>query len=119
MSSDRDDKRRLGERIREARTRRGLSQAGLAEACGVSTETISRVERGEVWPGLTVAVAIAAQLHLTLDALVGTEKLPKSKLRPDVERVLRLVERLDPEVVGGLVALLRTLRRGTGRSARP
>lgn len=36
-----------GKRIKELRLRAGLSQLGLAELSGVSTNTVARLERGE------------------------------------------------------------------------
>ena len=38
--------RRLGDRVRERRVGRGLTQAGLAEACGLHRTFIGSVERG-------------------------------------------------------------------------
>lgn len=37
----------LGAAVRDARTAKGIDQAGLAERCNVSRMTISRLERGE------------------------------------------------------------------------
>lgn len=47
---NRDDKQflqRLGDRIRERRLARNLTQAALAEACGLDRTFIGSVERGE------------------------------------------------------------------------
>ncbi|WP_353713650.1 helix-turn-helix transcriptional regulator [Arthrobacter sp. K5] len=48
----------IGEQIRQARTKRGLSQAGLAKEAGVSRPTVARVELG-------VPISIATLTKLT------------------------------------------------------
>lgn len=40
-------KKAFGRRLREARNRRGLSQEGLALACGLDRTYVGGVERGE------------------------------------------------------------------------
>jgi transcriptional regulator with XRE-family HTH domain len=62
------DDLRLGIAFRAARIRRGLRQADLALASGVSDSTISRLEQGEL-AGLSVASVrtIAAKLSIRLD----------------------------------------------------
>ena len=44
------DERQLGELVREARTRAGLSQAKLAAAIGTTQSVVSRWERGHDTP---------------------------------------------------------------------
>lgn len=61
----------VGERIRQAREHSGLTQAALAEAAGISDETISRIERGAYEPAVSTLVAIARALGAGLDHLVG------------------------------------------------
>ena len=45
--------------VRELRTLRGLSQAKLAEAMGVSRQTINAIETGRYTPSLPLAIALA------------------------------------------------------------
>ncbi|WP_242360063.1 helix-turn-helix domain-containing protein [Anaeromyxobacter sp. SG17] len=58
--------KRLGRRVADQRKRAGLTQAELAERIGVTTETVSRLERGAVVPSLArleeVALALGAEL---------------------------------------------------------
>ena len=46
----------IGERIREARTAKGLTQEQLASAVGVRRETIMRLEKAQYNPSLKLAV---------------------------------------------------------------
>ena len=52
----------LGNRLRELRAERDLTQAALAEAVGVSRKTINTVENGVFVPSTTLALKLAAAL---------------------------------------------------------
>jgi len=52
----------LGNRLRDLRAERDLTQAGLAEAVGVSRKTINTVENGVFTPSTTLALKLAAAL---------------------------------------------------------
>jgi len=60
----------FGRSVRSLRKQRGLSQETLAEACGLSRNYISDIERGVRNPGLLVLVGLARALHVTLRELV-------------------------------------------------
>ncbi len=76
MESERPaEGRRIDERFRLARLARGLSQATLAEAAGVSRQAISGIESGRWSPSLEVALALAAELGSTVEQLFGTDPL--------------------------------------------
>ena len=45
--------------VRAMRTERGLSQKDLAEAAGVSRQTINSIEKGRYTPSLPLAIALA------------------------------------------------------------
>lgn len=62
--------RLLGAQITVQRRRRGLTQAELAEAANVSSETISRLERGAAMPSLTRLSEIAGVLQVELRDLL-------------------------------------------------
>ena len=49
----------LGNRMREERNARGLTQVALAEQIGVSRKTINTVENGVFVPSTTLALKIA------------------------------------------------------------
>jgi len=51
------------------RARAGLSQSGLAEAAGLSRQTISEIERGATNPSLEIIDRIAAALQISIDRL--------------------------------------------------
>jgi putative transcriptional regulator len=61
--------------MRSARLRAGLTQGDLAAIVGTSRETISSVERGESIPSLTLALAIAHALDVTVEELFSADEL--------------------------------------------
>ncbi|MQA06769.1 MAG: helix-turn-helix domain-containing protein [Streptosporangiales bacterium] len=61
----------MGEVIRQRRANLGLSQAALAEAAGVDTRQIRRYEAGDQQPLLSVAIAIADALGISVSELAG------------------------------------------------
>ena len=61
----------IGERIAEARQRRGWTQSDLAARAGSSAATVSQWETGHRTPGAPALVALADALEVTADWLLG------------------------------------------------
>lgn len=61
----------MAEVIRQRRADLGLSQAQLAKAAGVDTRQIRRYESGDQQPLVTVALAIADALGISVSELAG------------------------------------------------
>jgi len=61
-------------RLREIRTQRNLSQADVAEALGVSRQTVISIERGRYSPSLPLAFKIAHLFDSTVDEVFDTAK---------------------------------------------
>ncbi len=60
----------IGERIRVLRTKRGYTQAYLAELSGIEPSNISHIERAATKLSLPTLVSIANALGATLDEIV-------------------------------------------------
>jgi transcriptional regulator with XRE-family HTH domain len=60
----------VGERIREVRVARRLTQSDLAELCGTSIAAISHIERGTKVPTITTLVRLADALECKVAKLV-------------------------------------------------
>ena len=56
-------------RLKAARAARGLSQQTLADAVGVSRQTINAIEQGDYNPTIRLCLAICRELGRTLDEL--------------------------------------------------
>jgi putative transcriptional regulator len=64
---------RLGNRLRELRSERDLTQAALAELVGVSRKTINTIENGVFVPSTLVALKLARALGRPVEALFFLE----------------------------------------------
>jgi putative transcriptional regulator len=60
---------RLSNRLREAREAKGLTQAQLAEAIGVSRKTVNTVENGVFVPSTTIALKLGRALGQSVEKL--------------------------------------------------
>jgi putative transcriptional regulator len=63
--------------VREQRTQRGLSQAELGDAVGVSRQTVIAIERGRYLPSLPLAFALARFFATTVEELFVPEEDPR------------------------------------------
>ncbi len=61
----REELRRLGERVRDQRRSRGLTQEALAETLDLSVAYVSLIERGGRNPPYTTVIAIAHALGVS------------------------------------------------------
>lgn len=64
---------KLVNHVREVRSSKGLTQASLAEAVGVSRQSINYIEQGTFAPSVTLALRIARVLETTVEELFSTE----------------------------------------------
>lgn len=64
---------RLHNRLLELRSQRGLTQAGLAEAVGVSRKTINTIENRIFVPSTVLALKLAECLDTTVESLFWLE----------------------------------------------
>jgi transcriptional regulator with XRE-family HTH domain len=69
----REELRKLGDRVREQRRHRGLTQEALAEALDLSVAYVSLIERGGRNPPYTTVVAIARALGVPTSRIVVDE----------------------------------------------
>jgi putative transcriptional regulator len=55
--------------VQETRTKSGLTQEALADAVGVSRQTISAIEKGNYTPSVLLALKIAGVFKTTVEVL--------------------------------------------------
>lgn len=77
----------VGERVRAARLQRGWSQEQLAEALGVTPETVSRYETGSLPLSLSGLHRVADVLGVEAVALFGTSS--RKSREPEQEMLSR------------------------------
>lgn len=99
-------RRRLGGKLREARLARRLTQNQLAEALDTDPETISRFERGATLPSLLRLLGLAGALGVTIGSLLGAAS---PRPQDEWEDLRQSLEHLSQEDRKLAAALLRTL----------
>ena len=62
------------EAMKKARAEKGLSQQALADALGVSRQTINAIEKGDYNPTIKLCIGICRVLGLTLNDLFWEEE---------------------------------------------
>ena len=60
-------------KLKAARAEKDMTQQALAEAVGVSRQTINAIEKGDYNPTIKLCLAICHALHKTLDELFWEE----------------------------------------------
>ena len=61
----------LGQKIADARKRRGLTQGDLAKAVGVTAQAVSKWERGNSCPDIAILDEVARALSISVSDLLG------------------------------------------------
>lgn len=76
----------FGEKIIHLRKRRGLTQDSLAEMLGVTAQAVSKWERGESMPDVSLLPALARIFEVSIDSLFGIEQQPVAQYLPADQR---------------------------------
>ena len=107
--------RLVGERVRLARTRRGMSRKALSQGSHVSERYLAELERGAGNASLIVLRQIADALGVEVASLVGTGP----DLPPDAALIVQHLQRLAPhELAEARQLLVRTFAPGAGAHRR-
>jgi putative transcriptional regulator len=76
MESELDVGDTINNKVKELRNRRGWTQQQLAEAVGVSRQSINSIERKRYVPSLPLALKFAAVFGLPTDHIFTLEQTP-------------------------------------------
>jgi transcriptional regulator with XRE-family HTH domain len=71
----------LAENLKSHRNRLKLTQEEVAESLSVSPQSVSKWERGDTYPDITLLPALANLFKTSIDALVGMDKINNSQAR--------------------------------------
>lgn len=74
----------IGENIKRLRRERDLTQEEVAVHLGVSFQSISKWERGDGYPDITMLPSLAEYFGVSVDELIGMSKIAKSKKYDDI-----------------------------------
>ncbi|MGI6677867.1 MAG: helix-turn-helix domain-containing protein [Dehalobacterium sp.] len=64
---------KIGQRIRELRESKGISQQNLAAVCNFEKANLSRIEAGRTNPTVSTLYKISQALEITISELVDVE----------------------------------------------
>lgn len=64
----------FGEKIKNLRTKRNLTQKQLADMAGVAVSAISSYESGNRYPSYDVLISLSRIFHVSTDYLLGLER---------------------------------------------
>ncbi len=98
-----------GARVREYRSKLGLTQEQFAEMTGLTVNYIARVERGEAFPRLDNLVTIINSLGVTADAIF-CDVIDKSTNYP-ISSLAQELDALSPNDKLQIMEVLRVLIR--------
>lgn len=102
----------IGQRIKELRETRGLSQNKLAKLADIARSSLSYIESGEKAPNIETIKSIAFALDVSQSYLLG-ENLPKSKqqaLSPKLEALLEVADTFPSEKLNILIENAKAMR---------
>lgn len=80
----------LGNRIRDRRMEKGMSQETVAEMAGISANTVSRIEGGHSAMSIEIFIKLIQILNLDANELLGVNLLESEKEEQGSEMTFRL-----------------------------
>ena len=76
----------IAENLKALRKNREWTQEETAEAVGVSPQSISKWERGDTYPDITLLPALANLYKVSIDAIIGMDKINEAEARTEIFR---------------------------------
>lgn len=79
----------FSENIKQLRKQRDMTQEGLADILGVTYQAVSKWERGESFPDITLLPVISSFFDITMEQLLGIDKSKNE------EEILSVIDKFD------------------------
>lgn len=76
----------IGQNIRRLRRERNLTQEEVAAHLGISFQAISKWERGDGYPDITLLPALASYFGTSIDALLGMDRIAREERYSQLNR---------------------------------
>lgn len=97
---------KFGERLRQLREEKGLSQEQLGKILHQRKSNISKYENGKLEPSLNTIKAIADFFNVSLDYLFGRSDEPKNILIAEQNDAAKRIEKLSEKKKNLVVSIL-------------
>lgn len=76
----------IGEKIKKLRRERDLTQEEVAAHLGISFQAISKWERGDGYPDITMLPALSNYFKVSVDELIGMDEFTSSKRLEEINK---------------------------------
>ena len=108
-----DTKQRIGFLLQQARKQKKMTQADIAEACGMSVEAVSNIERGVNYPSFDNFFLICEKLdcssgEILSDVVSNDKKEPRLSLETKAIAVIRHLPDQDLKIVSKMLSALKS-----------
>ncbi|HIW72690.1 MAG TPA: helix-turn-helix domain-containing protein [Firmicutes bacterium] len=84
----------LGERIRQLRIGRGVSQVELADVLGVTKQSVSNWENNNIQPSIDMLLKLAGYFSVSTDSLLGLDDRTYLEVTGLSEEKLRHIQQI-------------------------
>ena len=84
----------LSENLKKHRMQKGLTQEDVADYLNITPQSVSKWERGECYPDITLLPALANIFETSIDLLVGMDTIRAEQTRYDIHKRATAFERL-------------------------
>lgn len=85
----------LGNRLKQARINKGLSQADVAEFLHISRQSISRWETGKTYPDIDNLVELSRYYEVSIDELLTETKVLQKEINEKTEQMNKNMEEIE------------------------
>ena len=96
----------ISENIKRLRREKNLTQEALADFIGISFQAVSKWECGDAYPDITLLPVIANYFNVTIDELLGNDKIKEEENKNKKEEEFILYQKKMIEQVWNLMWML-------------
>lgn len=74
----------IAENLKSLRKKKNWTQEEMAEAVGVTPQSVSKWERGDTYPDITLLPALANLYKVSVDYIIGMDKINETEARTEI-----------------------------------
>ncbi len=101
---------KIGNFISEERKKKGFTQVELADRLGISNKTISKWERGNGFPEVSLLLPLCGELGISVNELITGERIAEEEYRKKAEEnMVEIIKKSKVSKQEKIISLLLTL----------